>query len=66
LSNKKPFYPVRRAAQLLLNTILAPAQCRMKAMVVVRMQQDAAALAAMRRGRPILPPSGPVKDWQIH
>jgi hypothetical protein len=66
LSNKKPFYPVLRAAQLLLNTILAPVQCRMHAMVVVRMQQHAAAPAAMGRRGPILPPSGPVKDWQIH
>jgi hypothetical protein len=57
---------VHRAAQLLLNTILAPEQCRMDAVVVVRMQQHGAAMVGMGRGRPRLPPSGPVKDWQIH
>ncbi|WP_230029470.1 hypothetical protein [Massilia sp. Bi118] len=66
MSNKKPFYPVHRVAQLLLNTILAPAQCRMDAAVVVRMQQHGATLAGRGRDRQILPPSGPVKDWQIH
>jgi hypothetical protein len=66
LSIKKPFYIADRAAQLLLNTILAPQECRMPSGVVVNMQQVGAHCGGAARARQRLPESGPVKAWQIH
>jgi hypothetical protein len=56
---------VLQPAQLLLNIILALAQCAMGRVVVVKMQQDGAGSVGMGRGLPILPASGPVKGRQI-
>jgi hypothetical protein len=51
LSNKKSFYPAHQPAQLLLNTILAPWQCEMRAELVVNMQQLGAPIAGMGQAR---------------
>jgi hypothetical protein len=65
LSNKKPFYPARAAAQLLPNTILAPQECGAGEGVVVNMQQVGAPGGGPLRARRQMPESGPVKGWQI-
>jgi hypothetical protein len=50
----------------MLNTILAPQQCRAAGGDVVKLQQDDAPAGAALRARWRLPPSSPVKDGQIH
>jgi hypothetical protein len=65
LSNKKPFYRAHTAAQLLLNTILAPRECKVSDFVVVNMQQVGERAGGPWRAGPQMPASGPVKDWQI-